>query len=126
VVEGEYFNVTASLASFGFHLERASYPIGVVEYLKAHDFHGRVFCDSYDGGYVEYQMPQVEIAGDSYFSNVPMTLKFFSAIKDPAALTALDSQLGFDALIINVENLEVIQALEQNPTWNLVYIDSHR
>lgn len=126
VVRGDYHRSTSSLGSFGIHLESSAYPLGGVEFLKQMRFSGKIFCDSYDGGYVEYQLPGVLISGDSYFSDAPTTLTFFAAIKNPEALRSLTQRFEFDALLINVENQEVMDSLWSDVHWKLAYADSHR
>lgn len=125
-VTGAYQRATGSLGTFGIHLEWASYPIGVVEHLQKLGFKGKIFTDSYDGGYVEFHLPESKIAGDSYFSDPDLTREFFGAIREPQKLSALHQRLDFDALIINIENLEVMDACLTAPEWRLVYSDSHR
>ena len=41
-------------------------------------------------------------------------------------MQAFDQRFGFDALLINLENLAVIESLWTDPKWILVYADSHR
>jgi hypothetical protein len=126
VVQGKFHRYVGSLGGFGVHLEWAAYPIGAVEFLQANGFHGKIFTDSYDGGYVEYHLPGARIAGDSYFSDPDITHEFFAAIREPAQLEGLDQRFTFDALLINIENLEVMDAVLTGPAWALAYSDSHR
>jgi len=115
-----------SLGSFGVRLEPSAYPVAATEFLKKQGFHGRLFTDSYDGGYVEYHIPEVQVAGDSYFSDPNLTLAFFNATRDPEFLAQLHQKLRFDAFLINVENLEILDALLNDPNLVLVHADSHR
>ncbi len=124
--QGEYFRWTGSLGTFGVHEEWASYPIGAVEFLNKSKFRGKIFCDSYDGGYLEFHLDGVTIAGDSYFSDPELTKKFFAAIKDPNVLLQLNLQVNFDAMIINIENSDVMMALLNSTDWVPAYADSHR
>lgn len=126
VLRGDYHKSVGSLGSFGFRLERSAYPSEAVEFLKAIDFRGKIFCDSYDGGYLEYFLPEIRIAGDSYFSDGDTTLKFFAAIRRPEALFELDDQMHFDALLINIENLQNYAAVTATPEWKFVHADTHR
>lgn len=121
---GRYQAAVGGLGSFGVHLEWSSYPIGAVEFLK--NFRGKIFTDSYDGGYVEYHLPEARVAGDSYFSSPEITREFFDAIREPAALRGLHLRFDFDALLINVENLAVLDQALRDPEWALVYSDTHR
>lgn len=125
-VTGAYHRYTTSLATFGVKLEWASYPIGAVEFLKARGFKGKLFTDSYDGGYVEYHMPEIKISGDSYFADPELTRRFFAAIKEPQALDAAHQEFKFDGLLLNIENTDVINFYLNNPEWILAYADSHR
>lgn len=125
-VNGNYFRFTGSLATFGVHLEWASYPIALVEELEVRGFKGKIFCDSYDGGYLEFHLPDVRVAGDSYFSDAELTRSYFGAIKDPAQLMAMDQRFHFDALLINVENLSVLDWALDHSDFALVKADSHR
>lgn len=126
IVTGDYHRWTMSLATFGTRLERASYPIEAVEFLNRINFKGRLFTDSYDGGYVEFMRPDLRIAGDSYFLDPQVTTRFFEAIKDPAALFAADTEFGFDGLLINIENRDVLSLLWRSPAWIVAHADSHR
>ncbi len=126
VYTDEYYFSSRSLATFGMHVERASYPIGATEFMARMDFKGKLFNDSYDGGYVEFMLPDVKVVGDSYFSDAAKTLEYFSAIKEPAALRAMDQRFSFDGILVNVENIEVIESLWRAPEWALAYADSHR
>jgi hypothetical protein len=126
VARGDYHRGSLSLSEFGYGLEWASYPIGATSYLKQIGFQGRVFTDSYDGGYVEFQMPNVKIAGDSYFYDWPTTEQFFAAIKKPEALAAANERFHFDALLLNIENVDIVQSLWRSPDWVYAYADSHR
>ncbi|MGZ3722194.1 MAG: hypothetical protein ACXVA9_04640, partial [Bdellovibrionales bacterium] len=126
VVRGDYHKSISSLGTFGIHLESSAYPIGATEFLRETQFRGKLFCDSYDGGYLEYHLPDIQISGDSYFSDPETTLNFFAAIRDPSSLRGLDARLHFDALLINIENQAVVDWLWSDPQWYLVYADSHR
>jgi hypothetical protein len=126
VVRGDYHKSVTSLGTFGVRLEPSAYPIAAAEFLVAEGFKGKLFCDSYDGGYLEYRLPEIQVAGDSYFSDGPLTLKYFAAIRDPQALKAMNGEFHFDGLLINVENIDVIEALWKDPDWDMVYRDSHR
>lgn len=126
VVSGTYARRLDDLSSFGIGLEWASYPIGAVRWLQEASFKGRVFTDSYDGGYVEFHLPDSLVAGDSYFSDPATTRELFAATREPKELLALDQKFHFDALLINVENLETVDAALSWPGWRLVYADSHR
>lgn len=125
-IGGYYHRWTGSLATFGVKLEWASYPIGAVEALGAMGFKGRLFCDSYDGGYVEYHLPELVIAGDSYFADPEMTRFFFAAIKTPQALLQAEQAQPFDGYIINIENADIIEYLLQKSELVIAYADSHR
>lgn len=126
VASNLFYRQTQSLASFGIHLEPASYPVGAVKFLQHIGFQGRLFNDSYDGGYLEFYLPGVELTGDSYFADADVTREYFAAIKDPQALQTLDQRFHFVGLLINVENMAVIDWLWRNPEWTLSYADSHR
>jgi hypothetical protein len=126
VVTGRYHRWVSALSTFGVHLEWASYPIGVVEFLQKGGFKGKIFSDSYDGGYLEYHMDGIQIAGDSYFSDSLQTRRFFAAIKEPNALMQMIAQFNFDALVVNIENMDVVNMLLSNPDWVTAYADSHR
>lgn len=126
VVHGDYHKWQSSLGTFGFGLEKSAYPVEATKFLQQLGFHGRIFADSYDGGYLEYQMPDVKIAGDSYFSDGDETLKFFSAIRSPLEFESMNERYQFDALVISVENQDVLAALWNNSAWKMVYADSHR
>jgi hypothetical protein len=97
-----------------------------VEFLREKGFKGRLFCDSYDGGYVEYHMPEVTISGDSYFADPFMTRAFFAAIRDPKILRRADQTSSFDGFLINIENGEVIDDLLERKDLVVAYADSHR
>lgn len=126
VISGHYHRWVGSLASFGIKLEGASYPIQATKYLKEIGFKGRLFCDSYDGGYLEYHLEGVTVAGDSYFADSEVTKRFFAAIRSPQFLQQVDSQVGFDGFLINIENLEVMDMLLSRPSMVVVHADSHR
>ena len=115
-----------SLSQFGYGVEWASYPIGATEYLRGLSFQGNLFTDSYDGGYVEFQLPSIKIAGDSYFYDPAVTARFFEAIKKPGALLTANDEFHFDGLIINIENTEIVQHLWKSTQWVFAYADSHR
>ena len=126
VVSGGYHRSMMSLTTFGFGVEPASYPIGATRFLQSIDFKGRVFCDSYDGGYLEFMMPHLKIAGDSYFLDSEVTLRFFDAIKKPQILLEEHAKHRFDALLINIENSDVLDVIRKSPEWVLADSDSHR
>ncbi len=126
VVSGHYHRWVNSLSTFGVKLEWASYPIGAVEFLKSSGFKGTLFCDSYDGGYIEYHLDGVRIAGDSYFADSEVTKRFFASIRSPEHLAHLDSQVRFDGFLINIENLDIMDMLLSQPSLVVVYADSHR
>jgi hypothetical protein len=126
VVLGYYHGWAGALSRFGVKLESASYPITAAQFLKDRYFRGKIFCDSYDGGYLEFHLPGVEVAGDSYFADAAQTRRFFAAIKDPVALLQLNNQFRFDALLVNVENAEVFNVLIAHPEWVVAFADSHR
>lgn len=125
-INGSYSQMTGSMSHFGVKPEWSAYPIGATKYLQKENFKGRLFCDSYDGGYLEYFLPDIQVAGDSYFSDAERTRAYFSAIREPQALAALNSQWDFNALLINVENLSVLDWLLDQSQWTLTYNDSHR
>jgi hypothetical protein len=125
VLTGQYHRYTQSLASFGIKLEPASYPIAATTWLNNFKFKGRLFNDSYDGGYLSYFAPQVTLTGDSYFADPDTTLKYFAAIKNPDALIELDRRYTFDALLINIENLNNLAYAFDSGEWNLVHSDLH-
>jgi len=126
VITGAYHKSVMSLGTFGVHLEESAYPLAATQYLADHGFVGKLFCDSYDGGYVEYHLGDVRVAGDSYFSDPELTLEYFAAIRDPAALKMMDDRFHFDGLLINIENQAEVDALWDDPKWKLVYADLHR
>jgi len=126
VVFGRYHGWTGSLSTFGVKLEKSSYPIGATEYLQQGRFQGKMFNDSYDGGYLEFHLNGVEIAGDSYFTDAAQTRRFFDAIKQPSALMKLTSELRFDVLLINIENTDIMNQLLDSKDWVPAYADSHR
>ena len=123
---GAYHRDTMSLTSFGTGLEWAAYPIGVVEKLKSIGFKGNLFTDSYDGGYAEFQMPEIKVAGDSYFYDAATTLEFFDAIKKADVFRAVANRIHFDGLIINLEDTDILKSLWADPTWLIAYADTHR
>ena len=125
-VTGDYQNATGQLSTFGVRLEPASYPRAAARYLNERGFAGRVFNDSYDGGYLEFELPAATITGDSYFADVDRTREFLGAIRDPAQLARLDARFNYDALLINVENLAVFEAVSASPAFGLAHVDSHR
>lgn len=126
VVTGRYHSWTGALSRFGVRFEPASYPITSAKFLENRYFKGKIFCDSYDGGYLEYHLPNVQVAGDSYFADEKQTRRFFAAIKEPQALAELNSQMRFDAFLINVENMEVFNMLLHQQEWVVAFADSHR
>ena len=126
VVRGDYHKWSSSLGTFGFGLEKSAYPIGVADFLRGLQLKGKIFSDSYDGGYLEYHLPSAKVAGDSYFADGNLTLKYFGAIRDPLAFRDLDEEFRFDALVINLENQEVLASIWGNPEWKLAFADSHR
>jgi hypothetical protein len=126
VINGSYFAKIRSLTTFGVHEEKSAYPIGAVKYLQDIHFKGRLFNDSYDGGYLEYHLPEVLIFGDSYFSDGPVTLSYFKAIREYSAFHRFDIEFHFDALLLNIENLDFLFALQADNQWKLVYADLHR
>jgi hypothetical protein len=126
VVTGRYHNWAGSLSRFGVKLENASYPVFASEFLKQLGFRGKIFCDSYDGGFLEFNLDRVQVAGDSYFADSVQTRRFFEAIKEPSSLTALHKQFLFDAFLINIENAEVINMLLAQPEWVAAFADPHR
>ncbi len=126
VVTGYYHRWVSSLSTFGVKLEWASYPAGAVEYLKNAKFSGNIFCDSYDGGYTEFHLDGVRVAGDSYFSDVEITKRFFASIRSPEYLQQLDQTARFDAFIINIENFEVMEMVLARPDLVVAHADSHR
>lgn len=126
VVSGHYHRWVSSLSTFGIKMEWASYPLGAAEFLKSIDFKGTVFCDSYDGGYLEYNLENIKVAGDSYFSDGEITKKFFASIRSPQYLELLDKSARFDAFVINIENLEVMDMLMSRSDLVPAYADSHR
>lgn len=126
VYSGQFHRWTYSMGRFGFGLEKAAFPVEAVEYLKSISFEGNLFTDSYDGGYVQFMMPKIKVAGDSYFADADETLKYFAAIRNPQALDELNRRLSFDALLINIENVDGLQSFMSNKVWRMVYADSHR
>lgn len=126
VVTGAYHRSESSLSSFGVKLEWASYPIGAADFLQAIDFKGKLFCDSYDGGYLEYHLPALTISGDSYFADPFMTRAFFAAIRDPKILQRADQTAMFNGFLINIENPEVVEYLLDRQDLTIGYADSHR
>ncbi len=126
IITGHFHKNISSLGTFGIHLENSAYPIGATEYLDRVKFQGKLFNDSYDGGYLEFHLPSLKIVGDSYFSDSKMTLQYFSAIRVPQSFRTFDQKFQFDAALINVENLDIIDSLWVDPLWKMVYADSHR
>jgi hypothetical protein len=125
-VAGAYGNAIGLLGTFGVRLEPASYPVSAARYLVEADFRGRIFNDSYDGGYLEFEAPGAVVTGDSYFADVPRTREFLDAIRDPRRLAELDRRLHFDALLINVENQAVYDAARTSGEFHLAHVDAHR
>ncbi|MGE4133129.1 MAG: hypothetical protein AB7F86_15915 [Bdellovibrionales bacterium] len=126
LVLGYYHRWVGSLSSFGWGEEWASYPIGAVEFLKEKGFRGKLFCDSYDGGYLEFHLPEIKVAGDSYFSDSSVTRRYFQAIRNVDDFVRLNQQFDFDGLLINVENFDVLDTTLNNPKYVMAYADSHR
>lgn len=126
VINGHYHTWVGSLSTFGVKLESSSYPIHAAEFLKNGRFAGRIFADSYDGGYLEFHLPDVHVTGDSYFTDEAQTRRFFRAIKEPAALMQLVAELRLDVLVINVENRAVIKHLLDGQDWLPAFADLHR
>lgn len=123
---GSYWRWVNSVGHLGIQLEPSAYPLQAVEFLRAQNFKGLIYTDSYDGGYVEYELPEAHVTGDSYFNDLELTRTFFATIKVPAAFLALLDRATFDALLINTENLDVLQAALTRTDFRLVYADAHR
>ena len=123
---GSYYLWKGSGTALGIGLDWAQYPIGAVDYLKSISFNGRLYCDTSDGGYVEFMMPDVRILGDSYFSDGQISRVLITKLNDPAGLQELDRQYGFSAAIVSVANGPLLNSIFTSDMWTPTYSDSHR
>lgn len=127
VVTGFYFKKIRSLSQFGFRLEKSAYPIDATEFLRKLNFAGKIFSDSYDGGYLTFHLPKDGKAfGDSYFSDGSITLSYFKATLDFSAFNEFHQLHNFDAVLLNIENIDFLDSILKSQQWKLVFVDSHR
>ncbi len=112
--------------------QTACYPIGAVEYLRQHDFHGNLLTPFHAGAYVSWRMyPDVKVSLDGRYevAYAPGVFeehwRFFEA--EPDGLEMLD-RYPHDAILVD-QAAKVRPLLEQfrndpQPRWQFVYEDA--
>jgi hypothetical protein len=127
VVTDGFYRSTNSPSAFGIAESEYAYPTRFAEYLRATGFHGSIFNQSSDGGYLEFHFPDLRFYADSRFVDTPLVRGYFTAFSDPRAFRVLQRRFAFDAALLPIITCRpVIAALLRAPDWRLAYADLHR
>lgn len=114
-------------ASFGIRESPVASPVRFAEYLRPTNFHGALFDHPGDGGYLEFQFPNLRLYGDSRYVDVAPVREYFAALHDAETFQQLDARDHFDAALFRVtDSRPVLRELLQGARWRLVYADLHR
>ena len=126
-VQGGFYRSMPSYSGFGVHVSDAAYPVHFSRYLRETGFAGPMFNVSSDGGYLEYNFPDLRIYADSRFYDAQKALEYFSAAQNPYVFRRLIARYPFRGILLKVEeNGPVVSNLLQGGDWQLAYADLHR
>ena len=125
---GSYAPLVVYEYSPGSKLATDDYPVEATQYLRRNGFSGSLFVHPSDGSYLEFALPSVRPYGDTRFIDSRATERYFRALRDPAAFSALNARWNFDAVLVNIreEQTHLVSLLEDRGTWTLIYADPYR
>lgn len=127
-IQGGFYRSLAARVRFGLEPYAFAYPARfAAEYLRATGWRGSVFNHPLDGGYLEFQIPDLTLYGDSRFSEPGPVREYLAALFDRERFLSLDARHRFDAVLVNLAGGEdpLLRLLEL-PEWKLAYADLHR
>ena len=114
-------------SSFGIRESAAASPLHFAPYVRTVGFGGTLFSYPGDGGYLEFQFPELRLYGDSRYVDANPVHDYFSALRTPEAFQSLDERQHFDAALFRVtDSRAVLHDLLKSARWRLVYADLHR
>jgi len=109
LVSGAYHNSLRTYARPGIGLTAMAYPERITEQLSAFD--GRLFNTARSGGYLSFHHPGIKISGDSQFSDVAISLRYFYH-QNPEGFDALTSAVEIGGAVLQIaDNFTLIDHL---------------
>jgi len=103
-------------------------PIASIEFLRANNIGGKIFCDDINGGFIIFwDYPRLRPFVDSRQLNQEKYFKYYLIAKDPSNnWPVAEEEFGFkiamvDQTLLSGQNL--ITYLNMNDDWRLIFID---
>lgn len=112
-------------------ISRGVYPLQAVQWAKAHpdQIGARMFNAYGDGGFLIWQFPEQKVFIDGRMSFWWIGDRFahydglVACLGDPSAIKMIQDRYGVDWMMIE-RRFPLVQALQSQPDWQLVYSDS--
>ncbi len=127
VASNGFYRSLGGMPGFGLGPSPFGCPVDFSRYLAASGFHGSIFNNPGDGGYLEFHTPGLRLYADTRFVDAGPVATYFGALRDPEKLRALRARQPFDAVLVKVvESPALVASLLRDHGWRLAYADSYR
>ncbi len=116
-------------ARLGCGSDRALIPADAMAWARDLDLHGRWFAPIDQGGFLNWSSPGMRplIDGRTYVPGVDRVLAYVGALADPGNFRRMHEALRFDAVLADYHDPafpRLVEALRDDPSWMLAWLDS--